>query len=159
MSHLTYSAAIVALLGSALIGGIFFAFSNFIMQALARVPSAEGIAAMQRINVVVINRWFLGVFIGTAAICLLLAGTAITGWQSAASPWLLAGAACYVAGTFVVTIAGNVPLNDKLAEVNPGEPAALQIWEHYLERWTRLNTARAGAAMGAALLLCVALLV
>ena len=29
-----------ALLGSALVGGIFFAFSSFVMKALARVPSA-----------------------------------------------------------------------------------------------------------------------
>ncbi len=44
-----------ALLASALVGGVFFAFSSFIMKALARVPSAEGIAAMQSINVIVIN--------------------------------------------------------------------------------------------------------
>jgi len=40
-----------ALLGSALVGGIFFAFSSFIMKALAGVPSEEGIGAMQSINV------------------------------------------------------------------------------------------------------------
>ena len=39
-----------ALLGSALIGGIFFAFSSFVMKALARVPSSEGIETMQSIN-------------------------------------------------------------------------------------------------------------
>ena len=36
------------------------------MKALARVPSAEGIGAMQSINVVVLNPSFLGAFIGTA---------------------------------------------------------------------------------------------
>ena len=58
----------MALLGSALVGGIFFAFSSFIMKALADVPSAEGIGAMQSINVVVINRSFLGAFSGTAVL-------------------------------------------------------------------------------------------
>ena len=72
MSIWVYVLIIVALLGSALIGGIFFAFSNFIMKALAKLPAAEGIAAMQSINVVVLNKWFLGVFTGTALVSLLL---------------------------------------------------------------------------------------
>ncbi len=41
---------IMALLGSALVGGIFFAFSSFIMKALARVPAADGIGVMQSIG-------------------------------------------------------------------------------------------------------------
>ncbi len=56
----------MALLGSALVGGIFFAFSSFVMKALARVSSAEGIGAMQSINVVVLNPSFLGTFLFTA---------------------------------------------------------------------------------------------
>ena len=55
MNLVTIIAIVIALLGSALIAGIFFAFSSFVMKALARVPSAEGIAAMQSINVVVLN--------------------------------------------------------------------------------------------------------
>jgi uncharacterized membrane protein len=58
MNLLTTFAVVIALLGSALIGGIFFAFSSFVMKALARVPSPEGIAAMQSINVVVLNPSF-----------------------------------------------------------------------------------------------------
>ncbi len=58
MTSLTSFAATTALLGSALVGGVFFAFSSFVMKALARVPSPEGIAAMQSINVVVINPSF-----------------------------------------------------------------------------------------------------
>jgi len=55
MDQLIAVVGTTALLGSALVGGIFFAFSSFVMKALARVPSAEGIAAMQSINVVVLN--------------------------------------------------------------------------------------------------------
>ncbi len=50
-----------------MVGGIFFAFSSFVMRALAKMPDAEGIAAMQSINVVVINPSFLGAFVGSAA--------------------------------------------------------------------------------------------
>ena len=76
MNFVTTASAVLALLGSALIAGVFFAFSSFIMKALARVPSHEGIAAMKSINVVVLNRSFLGVFIGTTAISLLVIGIA-----------------------------------------------------------------------------------
>lgn len=41
--------------GSALMAGVFFAFSTFVMKALRRLPSPQGIAAMQSINVAVIN--------------------------------------------------------------------------------------------------------
>jgi uncharacterized membrane protein len=53
--------------GAGLVAGIFFAFSSFVMKALDRLPPAQGIAAMQSINVAVLNPWFLGAFLGTAS--------------------------------------------------------------------------------------------
>ena len=50
---------IATALGCGLIGGAFFAFSTFVMKALARLPTPQGIAAMQSINVVVITPLFL----------------------------------------------------------------------------------------------------
>jgi hypothetical protein len=52
-------------LGSVRSAAVFFAFSNFVMPALARIPPAEGIHAMQAINVTVLNQLFLGIFMGT----------------------------------------------------------------------------------------------
>ncbi|OBX34943.1 hypothetical protein A8U91_04006 [Halomonas elongata] len=49
------------------------------MKALARLPFSEGMTAMQAINVVVLNRVFLGAFIGTAVLSLLVGVLAITG--------------------------------------------------------------------------------
>jgi uncharacterized membrane protein len=42
---------VVAALGCGLNAGVFFAFSSFVMAALRRLPPAQGIAAMQSINV------------------------------------------------------------------------------------------------------------
>ncbi len=81
----------MALLGSALVGGIFFAFSSFVMKALARVPSAEGIGAMQSINVVVLNPSFLGAFIGTAVASLGAGGLALADWGRPSAPFFLGG--------------------------------------------------------------------
>ena len=71
---LNICAFVILLLGSDLIGGFFFAFSGFIMKALAHVPSTEGIAAMQSINMMGLDRWFPGAFIGTVAILIPLKG-------------------------------------------------------------------------------------
>jgi len=57
---------LVAALSAAVIGGVFFAFSTFVMKALRRLPADQGIAAMQAMNVAVINPVFLGVFLGAA---------------------------------------------------------------------------------------------
>ena len=158
MNLLTTVVLVAALIGSALIGGVFFAFSSFVMKALARMPSREGIAAMQSINVVVINPVFLGVFLGTAAMCLLIAALALRVWETSLAPFLFVGAASYLIGTFLVTGFGNVPLNERLAAVSPSDQGADSLWEHYLDRWTLLNTARTGAAAFAALMFALGLL-
>lgn len=158
MTGLTTSLVVLALLGSALIGGVFFAFSSFIMKALGRVPSAEGIAAMQSINVVVINPSFLGAFFGTALLSLAVAVLAVQAWSTPAAAYLLAGAVSYLVGTILVTMGGNVPLNDRLAEATAASAEAAQLWAHYLSRWTMLNTVRTVAAMLAALLFTVGLI-
>ena len=158
MSFVTTALAVVALLGSAMIAGVFFAFSSFVMKALTRMPSHEGIAAMHSINVVVLNRSFLGVFMGTTLLSVLVVVLAIIGWGEASAPYFLAGALSYVIGTFLVTGLGNVPLNNKLAAVSAVEPDAIAVWEHYLDRWTTLNTIRTVAATAAAMLFTIGLI-
>ncbi len=147
-----------ALLGSALVGGIFFAFSSFVMKALANVPSAEAIGAMQSINVVVINPSFLGAFFGTALLSLVAGGLALADWGTPSAPFFLGGALIYLVGTILVTVLGNLPLNDQLAAVSATDPAASDAWEHYLGRWTMWNHVRTTAAMIAALLFTSGLL-
>lgn len=158
MTTVLTTAVVLALIGSALIGGVFFAFSNFIMKALARLPSSEGIAAMQSINVMVLNKSFLGTFIGTAVIALLVAGLSIKGWGTASAPYFLVGALMYFIGTFLVTGLGNVPLNNKLAAFAAADPASVTVWQHYLDRWTMLNTLRTVAATATVLSFAVGLM-
>jgi uncharacterized membrane protein len=52
MDDLLVALTLVTALGCGLSAGALFAFSSFVMQALARLPTAQGIAAMQSINVV-----------------------------------------------------------------------------------------------------------
>lgn len=157
MERLLQTVTFVSVLGTGLIAGIFFAFSTFVMAALGRLPSANGISAMQSINVAVLNPLFLGVFMGTAVLCLALALSAIMRWSEPGAAYLLAGSALYVIGTFVVTIALNVPLNDELAAVNPQNGDAAGVWVRYLADWTMWNHVRTGAALIASACLIKAL--
>jgi uncharacterized membrane protein len=144
---------IFSALGSGLMAGVFFAFSTFVMRALAHRPFAEGIEAMQEINRTVLNPWFLGIFFGTAGGCLVLAGMALWEWPRPGGVYMTLGCVLYLAGTFLVTVVFNVPMNDALEEVDPAGPDAASTWMTYVEKWTAWNHVRSVAAlMGAALL-------
>ncbi len=93
---------IVAVLGSGLVAGIFFAFSTFVMRALGRLPQNQGIAAMKAINVTVLNPWFFFAFFGTGAVCLAVAFLALGSAAGMHRAYLLAGCALYVLGCLLV---------------------------------------------------------
>ena len=151
-------ATLGAALGSGLIAGVFFAFSSFVMPALGRILPPQGIAAMQSINVVVLNRSFLGVFVGTAAACLLLGIASVLNWSAPGAGLRLAACVLYLGGCLLVTRVCNVPLNDGLAAVQPESAAGAQLWLRYLVDWTVWNHVRTAAALGAAALFTLALL-
>jgi uncharacterized membrane protein len=147
----------VATLGAGLIGGLFFAFSTFVMTALGRLAPAGGIAAMQSINVAVLNPVFFTAFFGTAALCIVLVFFALVSWSSAPTMPLLAGSLLYLIGTILVTILFNVPLNNRLAAVAPESAEGADMWRHYLKVWTAWNHVRTAASLAAAASFIVAL--
>lgn len=139
----------IAALGAALIAGVFFAFSTFIMAALGRRPVAEAVAAMQAINVVVVRSGFMIVFVATAVVSALLALIAALQWNDPRAVWWLSGAALYVLGTFGLTVVRNVPLNDRLAAVDPESAESTGVWSRYLGDWIWWNTMRTAASLAA----------
>jgi uncharacterized membrane protein len=149
MNNPIYLLTFVAALGSGLVAGIFFAFSNFVMKASARISPAQGISVMESINVV-LNRWFSAVFFGTAACCLILTITSLIRWQKPGAGYLLVGSLLYLIGTILVTIACNVPLNDALAAVDPSSADAGPVWSNYVKNWIGWNHMRAIASFDAA---------
>lgn len=147
----TYVFILLAALGAGAVGGVFLAFSDFVMKALGRIAPEAGVPAMQEINVVVLRSWFLRVFFATALLSVALVVLAIARWRWPDSYLLLAGGLLYLGGTFAVTVFRSVPLNNKLAR--DGRPA----WAEYLVTWTRWNHLRTAAAFAAAALFALAL--
>lgn len=150
--------AFTAAIGSGLMAGVFFAFSSFVMAALARIAPESGIAAMQSINVTVLNPAFLTVFMGTGVICLALAAGSYFWWDQAGAKFALLASLIYLVGCFGVTVACNVPLNDALAAVTPGTPEAASLWTRYLSEWTAWNHVRTVAPLASAILFTATLL-
>jgi len=143
---LTFLAAI----SCSLAAGIFYAFSSLVMRALARIPASAGIAAMQSINVSVVNPWFITAFFGPALICCVLAVISLMLWNKEGSGYIIAGSLFYLVGTMMVTFAFNVPLNDALAIVDPASPEGANRWASYLVNWTNWNHVRTAGALLAA---------
>ena len=142
MSEIIFMLTLAAVLGSGIVAGIFYAFSSFVMGALGKLPAPEGIAAMQSINIVVINPVFFLAFFGTAALSIMLGGYAIAHWGTPGAGLLFLGALFYLAGCILVTMVFNVPLNNRLAAADPASPEGAELWRLYLVRWTRWNTVR-----------------
>ena len=154
IKSLTFATAI----GAATAGGVFFAFSTFVMAGLRRLPAAQGIAAMQSINVTAVRPLFMTLLFGTAALCVVLGVRAVTHWDTYRSPLLLAGSLLYLIGALVLTGAHHVPLNDSLAKVDPQSVAAAKEWAHYLSSWTSWNHVRTIAPIASAVCFTLALI-
>lgn len=149
---------LIAALGSGIVSGVFFAFSAFVMKALARLPAAQGIAAMQAINVAVLNPWFLVPFMGTAVICLpLVLAPALVDGLGAPALLCLAGSGLYLAGCVLVTGVCNVPRNEALAVLDPLDDGSPSHWAGYIRDWTAWNTVRTTASLAACVAFILAL--
>jgi uncharacterized membrane protein len=154
LETLTFAAAI----SSGLVAGVFFAFSNFVMAGLGRLAPVGGAAAMNSINVTVINPAFMLALFGTGLACLVLAAGAWGSLGQLSGKLALLASVLYVVGCVGVTMLCNVPLNSVLAAAQPGTPGADTLWSRYLIDWTMWNHVRTLASLLSAILFTASLL-
>jgi uncharacterized membrane protein len=147
----------ISVIGCALIAGVFFAFSTFVMNALSRLQPAQGIATMQSINITAINPLFMTALFGTAATCLFLIVSMLSKLSQPDAVYLLVGSLLYLVGTILVTMLGNVPLNNALAIVDPNSTEGETLWAKYLTDWTFWNHVRTLAALAASVTFIISL--
>jgi len=104
---------------------------------------------MQSINVVILNPWFMLAFFGTALLSLVLVAFAFfTG--SPARLYVIAGGFLFLAGTILVTMVFNVPMNNALVALQPQSEEAARLWSStYLVDWVRWNHVRTLSSVGA----------
>lgn len=148
--------AIIAAVGAGVSGGVFFAFSVFVMKALGRLPAAEGISAMHAINKAAPAPLFMLALFGTGAVSIALSVVALGHLDQRWAVYLLTGTALYLA-CLILTMAYHVPRNDALALVDPTGPGAAHAWAQYLSPWTAWNHVRTVTALGGSTAFIIAL--
>lgn len=158
MNELTTMLTVIALVGTGIIGGLLFTFSNFMMRVLSKLPGNQGMITMQSINTSIQNPIFFLVFFGSAVITLLLSILAIIDFSTIGQLYLLGGSVSYFLGCFVVTAFVNVPLNNLLAAANHENEEGKQLWQRYLSRWTFWNHVRVVSCLLAISLLAISLI-
>lgn len=106
---------IATITATALIAGLFYAYSCSVNIGLGRLPHREYLTAMQNINSAILNPLFLISFMGSFILLPLSAW--LNYEQSLSGKFLLLAiaSAVYIIGVFGVTMLGNVPLNEMLA--------------------------------------------
>ena len=157
MDDLIFALALAGTVGSGAAGGVFFAFSTFVMDGLRRLPPSRGLAAMQSINVTAQRPPLMLLLFGTAAVCLALAVLSLWRLDEGEGAWLLAGSLAYLLGNVAVTGAFNVPRNNALAPLDPESAGGAAYWERYQREWTAFNHIRTLTGLVAAGLLAVGL--
>ena len=141
----TVSAAV----GAGLAGGVFFAFSTFVMSGLRKLPPSNGIAAMQSINRQAPTPAFMTLLFGTAALSVGLGVHAVTHRDQPGAVWTGVGSASYLVA-ILVTAGYHVPRNDRLAEFESSSREAAAYWSTYLSQWISANHVRTVACTLAA---------
>ncbi|WOJ92475.1 anthrone oxygenase family protein [Congregibacter variabilis] len=126
-------------LWSAVIAGVFSAFSEFIMSALLRAAPAAGIESMQHINRTVLKTQFVAGILLISVFSILFAAYGFFVYEGTALALILLASLAYVSCVFLVTMFGNVPMNKKLEEFDYRSVAAADYWIEYGRVWTRLN--------------------
>jgi uncharacterized membrane protein len=137
-------------------GGVFFAFSTYVMPALDRVAPAQAVAAMQAINVAAVAP-FTTVQGAPAVLSVALIVDALLDWRGTASALIVAAGVVYLGGLIALTGAYHVPRNNGLDRVDAAGPEAAAAWRRYAGPWTAGNHVRAVAGVLAAGLFIAAL--
>ncbi|MBO9613607.1 MAG: DUF1772 domain-containing protein [Dyadobacter sp.] len=139
---------LAAALASGLIAGLFYSYSCSVNPGLGALSDSHYLAAMQSINRAILNPVFFASFMGTL---LLLPLSTYQHFGTGNRFYLLLGATLvYSIGTFGVTVAGNVPLNEALDKINLTGASAQELAAHRLRfeiPWNRLNTIRTCASV------------
>lgn len=129
----------IAIISFGFLGGVYFAFSFFVMQSLNKIDHKEAINAMSSINLVILKSPFMILFFFSSFIALVLFLESlfvyeILSFQGFAS-------LVFLAGMFLCTAIKNIPLNDKLASFNDSLSPEIE-WNYYYKNWIMWNHVR-----------------
>jgi uncharacterized membrane protein len=153
---------IVLMLGilfTGLTAGLCFTWSNAVTPGIGRLDDLTFLKSFQSMNRVIINGKFLAVFFGP--VILLFFNTYLFRSSSTGFWLFLIAAILYFVGIGLVTVFGNVPLNEVLDKSNLEALSKIDLQElrnKFEQPWNRWHTLRTLSSCSAFLLLIIGML-
>ncbi|MDY6808514.1 MAG: anthrone oxygenase family protein [Actinomycetota bacterium] len=146
---------VLTVVTSALTAGLLSAFAYAVMPGLQRTAAPVAVAAMQRINVAIMNPLFALIFLGP----LVFGGLAVLFWWDDPLRWWLVVGLALASVTVAITLGLNVPLNNRLDAAGDVAPAeATAVWADFIGPWVRWNVVRAVASTAGVAVIVVGLM-
>lgn len=150
---------ITSIVLTGLTAGLCFTWGNAVTPGIGRLDDLGFLQSFQEMNRAIINPTFLLVFMGPV---LLHVANVFLFKNAPKQVWLLivTAAVIYFAGLFLVTVLGNVPLNEMLDKTdlnaaNADELATLR--EKFEAPWNRLHNIRTISTILSVILLTLSL--
>jgi len=140
-----------------IMAGVYFTFSVFVMKSLDEIEAPAGMLAMQSINRIIVKSLFLPIFFASSLASAALVVLMLIYPSSSGATWVMMGSGLYFVGMFIVTVTGNVPLNNQLEATDAKGPGGAEMWALYLRKWTLWNHIRTIACTAALAMLILAL--
>jgi uncharacterized membrane protein len=145
----------IAIISFGFIGGVYFAFSFFVMQSLNKVSHSEAIRTMNSINSVILKSPFMFLFFLSSfiAFIIFLENLILNELTSNAGFASL----IFLLGMFICTATKNVPLNNKLADFdfNDSNCNPETEWNYYYKNWIKWNHIRTTSCFLSVVLLLI----
>ena len=134
-----------AALTTGLVAGVFYAYSVSVNLGLAAQSDASYIATMQAINERIQNPSFFASFFGAVLFSLAALVVHLPNLRSGRFRLIALACLLYMGGGFLLTAFVNVPMNERLAAVDPDAPVRVlsRAREAYQGPWDFWNDVRA----------------
>lgn len=139
--------------------GLCFTWSNAVTTGLSRLDTPGYLAAFQQMNRTIINPTFVLVFFGPSLFHLAYILLS-KGHLGSAGTLVLTAAVLYFAGLVLVTIMGNVPINellDKTELASASQDKLNFLRDSFETKWSRLHLVRTITSSISFLLLLIAM--
>ena len=132
----------IAIISFGFIGGVYFAFSFFVMQSLNKISHREAILTMNSINSVILKSPFMLLFFFSSFIAFIIFFENLILHKIISNEGF--ASLIFLVGMFFCTAVKNVPLNDKLADFDFNDPSRNPEieWSYYYKNWIKWNHIR-----------------
>jgi len=145
----------IAIISFGFIGGVYFAFSFFVMQSLKKTGDSDAIRTMNAINVVILKSPFMLLFFFSSFIAFILFLENLILYKIISNEGF--ASLIFLVGMFICTATKNVPLNNKLADFdfNDSNRNPEIEWNDYYKNWIKWNHIRTASCFLSMVLLLI----